>query len=61
MVIALADSMALEVIAEGVETQAQRDFLMRHGGDSYQGHLFCKALPSEELDPFITAQGGGVG
>ncbi len=59
-IIGLAQSLGLELMAEGVETQAQRDFLMRHGCDSYQGHLFCKALPIGELDPFITAQVGGV-
>jgi len=55
-IIGLAQSLGLDLIAEGVETQAQRDFLMRHGCDSYQGHLFCKALPIEALDAFITAQ-----
>jgi EAL domain-containing protein (putative c-di-GMP-specific phosphodiesterase class I) len=48
--------LGLDLIAEGVETQAQLDFLIRHGCDSYQGHLFCKALPIEELDVFIAAQ-----
>jgi diguanylate cyclase (GGDEF)-like protein/PAS domain S-box-containing protein len=59
-IIGLAQSLGLELMAEGVETQAQRDFLMRHGCDNYQGHLFCKALPIEELDAFITAQASGV-
>jgi EAL domain-containing protein (putative c-di-GMP-specific phosphodiesterase class I) len=59
-IIGLAQSLGLDLVAEGVETQAQRDFLMRHGCDSYQGHLFCKALPIEELDAFIRAQASGV-
>jgi len=54
-IIGLAQSLGLELMAEGVETQAQRDFLMRHGCDSYQGHLFSKALPIGELDAFISA------
>jgi diguanylate cyclase (GGDEF)-like protein/PAS domain S-box-containing protein len=54
-IIGLAQSLGLELMAEGVETQAQRDFLMRHGCDSYQGFLFSKALPIGELDAFITA------
>ena len=54
-IIGLAQSLGLELMAEGVETQAQRDFLMRHGCDSYQGYLFSKALPIGELDAFITA------
>ena len=58
-IIGLAQSLGLELMAEGVETQAQRDFLMRHGCDSYQGHLFCKALPIDELDAFIAARVNG--
>jgi diguanylate cyclase (GGDEF)-like protein/PAS domain S-box-containing protein len=54
-IIGLAQSLGLELMAEGVETQAQRDFLMRHGCDSYQGYLCSKALPIGELDTFITA------
>ena len=42
-------------MAEGVETQEQPDFLMRHGCDSCQGFLCNKALPIGELDAFITA------
>jgi len=54
-IIGLAQSLGLELMAEGVETQAQRDFLKRHGCDSYQGFLCSKALPIDELDTFITA------
>ena len=54
-IIGLAQSLGLELMAEGVETQEQRDFLMRHGCDSYQGFLYSKALPIGELDAFITA------
>ena len=54
-IIGLAQSLGLELMAEGVETQAQRDFLMRHGCDSYQGYLCSPALPIDQLDAFITA------
>jgi diguanylate cyclase (GGDEF)-like protein/PAS domain S-box-containing protein len=54
-IIGLAQSLGLAVMAEGVETQAQRDFLMRHGCECYQGFLFCKPLPIEALEPFIAA------
>jgi EAL domain-containing protein (putative c-di-GMP-specific phosphodiesterase class I) len=57
-IIGLAQSLGLELMAEGVETQARRDFLMRYGCDNDQGHLFCKALTIAELDPFISAQAG---
>lgn len=40
MVLALAKSMGLAVIAEGVETQAQREYLHRIGCRSYQGYLY---------------------
>ncbi len=54
-IIGLAQSLGLELMAEGVENQAQRDFLMRHGCESYQGFLYSKALPIVELDAFIKA------
>ena len=53
MVIVLADSLGLEVIAEGVETQAQLAFLERLGCHSYQGYLISEALPIEELELFL--------
>ena len=40
MVLALAKSMGLAVIAEGVETQAQREYLYRIGCRAYQGYLY---------------------
>ena len=52
-IIGLAQSLGLAVMAEGVETEAQRDFLARHGCESYQGYLFCKALPINELEAFM--------
>jgi diguanylate cyclase (GGDEF)-like protein/PAS domain S-box-containing protein len=42
-ILALGQILGLEVIAEGVEVEAQRDFLARHGCHGYQGYLFGHA------------------
>ena len=49
-------SLGLSVVAEGVETEAQRELLERFGCESYQGHLFCPALPIEALETFMHQQ-----
>ena len=48
-IVALAQSMGLAVIAEGVETEAQRDFLVRQGCHTFQGYLFGRPVPVEEF------------
>ncbi len=49
-IIAMAETLGLEVIAEGVETQAQHDFLDLRGCHAYQGYLFGKPVPIEQFD-----------
>ncbi|MCD6190488.1 MAG: EAL domain-containing protein [Sulfurimonas sp.] len=48
-VIALAKSMNLRVIAEGVETKAQKDFMVENGCNNIQGYFYAKPMPSDEL------------
>jgi len=48
-VVGLARTLDLEIVAEGVETEAQRELLTMMGCDHIQGWLVCKALPSGEL------------
>ena len=54
MVIALAESMGLSVIAEGVETEDQREFLARHGCHAYQGYLYGRPVPIEPFELAVT-------
>lgn len=46
-IVAIAESMNLEVIAEGVETEAQQNFLTKIGCKQYQGFFFGKPIPIE--------------
>jgi EAL domain-containing protein (putative c-di-GMP-specific phosphodiesterase class I) len=52
-IVGLAQSLDLDVIAEGVETEAQRAFLAQQGCYAYQGFLFCRPLPIAELEVFM--------
>jgi diguanylate cyclase (GGDEF)-like protein/PAS domain S-box-containing protein len=55
IIIALADSLELDVIAEGVETPEQRAELIALGCRNYQGYLCSKPLPVAELEAFCHA------
>lgn len=51
--IGLAHSLKLKVVAEGVETQAQLDYLRSRGCDMVQGYLFSRPVPADEVLAFI--------
>ncbi len=52
-VIAMAHGMSLKVTAEGVETQAQLDYLRQHGCDELQGFYLARPLPAREVPRFL--------
>ena len=52
-IIALGQNLDLMVIAEGVETMEQRDFLATQGCHAYQGYLFGRPVPVEEFENFL--------
>lgn len=52
-IITLAESLELGVLAEGVETKEQRDFLVKSGCHAYQGYLFSKPLPLESFEALV--------
>ena len=49
-IISLSRAMGLSVIAEGVETEEQRNFLIRLGCDTFQGYLFGRPLPIDVFE-----------
>jgi EAL domain-containing protein (putative c-di-GMP-specific phosphodiesterase class I) len=55
-IIAMAKSLGHRLIAEGIETGEQRDFLTRNGCDAGQGWLFGKALPHDEITALLATQ-----
>ena len=55
-VVVLGQTLGLSVIAEGVETEAQRAFLASNGCFTYQGYLFSRPVPVEELEQLLQAK-----
>ena len=55
-IIALAQRLGLKVVAEGVETAAQRDLLRAAGCDYAQGYVFSGAVPAGQLSAMLAAQ-----
>lgn len=55
-VIALGHSLGMQIVAEGVETQAQREFLHQHGCDIAQGFLYSRPLPAAKMKELLFNQ-----
>jgi EAL domain-containing protein (putative c-di-GMP-specific phosphodiesterase class I) len=53
-ILAMADSLNLSAIAEGVETLAQRDMLASKGCSNFQGYFFSKPLPVEAFNTLLS-------
>ena len=53
-IVALAESLGLQAIAEGVETSAQRDLLASQGCHAYQGYLFSRPLPIDQFQAALS-------
>ncbi|CAN7498677.1 EAL domain-containing protein [Variovorax paradoxus] len=52
-IITLAHGLRMKVVAEGIETTAQLDYLRSHGCDEAQGYWLCKPVPSDEVRNFM--------
>lgn len=53
-IITLADSLAIEVLAEGIESRKQEEVLISLGCDYAQGYLYAKPIPANEIADFIS-------
>ena len=56
----LAHHLDMKVIAEGVETKEQADFLKNYGCDYLQGFYFSRPVPEEEFEKLLDSQQGVV-
>ena len=55
-IIALAETLNLDVIAEGVEDEVQKEFLIEEGCDVLQGYYYSRPLPANEMKEMLLAQ-----
>lgn len=59
-VMAMAHSLGLSVIAEGVETEAQLDFILKNNCEEIQGFYYSQPLPADEFEAFVIEHNGKV-
>ena len=55
-IIAMAHSLGIRVVAEGVETRAQQDYLQRRGCDEAQGHYFSKPVSPRDFTTYVASR-----
>jgi sensor c-di-GMP phosphodiesterase-like protein len=55
-IIAMAHALGLEIVAEGIEHEAQAAYLLEHGTQFGQGWLFAKAMPASELRRYLARE-----
>lgn len=55
-VLLIAEELGVHTIAEGVETAAERDYLVKHGCERLQGYLYCRPQPLENVVQWLTEQ-----
>ncbi len=55
-IIVMAHALGMKVVAEGVETELQRDLLSAAGCDYAQGYLFARPMPPDEFDAYLSRQ-----
>ena len=60
-IIQMAHSLQLEVVAEGVESEQQLDFLRKHGCDYAQGHLFGDPVTADQFGELLILETEGSG
>ena len=54
-IVAMGQSLQLEVVAEGIETVEQMDFLRQLGCDEGQGYAFSRPVPAEDMERLLQA------
>ncbi len=59
-IVSMAQSLGLEIVAEGVETTEQMQFLREHGCKVSQGYFFGHAVPASEILPVVQAISGAT-
>jgi len=52
-IIALAKSLKMRIIAEGVETREQKEFLVKNSCNEIQGYFYSKPLPANEMESLL--------